>query len=78
MGRDRYSFSFRQDTPFMPPKFSKESEIFVSSILSKRRREIAERKVLRRDFLQIFYDWHEADPINFPEAHLKAYIGGFM
>jgi cytochrome P450 len=73
-----HTIPFAKYIPFMPSDGSKEMDAFFDNIIAKRRRDIEEKGVLKRDLFQMLLELNEANPVEFSEEHLKGSMMLFM
>jgi len=73
-----HSIPFAKYLPFLPSDGSGEMRAFLDGIIAKRRQEIVQKGVVKRDLFQIFIELNEANPVDFSLDHLRGSMLLFM
>jgi len=64
--------------PFVPPLQSPRLVKMTQDIIATRKAEMAQKKQVKKDILQIILDGHEADPVAIPELRIRDEMNTFM
>lgn len=71
-------FPFVKFLPFVPRTNADDINKIIDDIVARRRKEIKEKGVTKKDLVQIFIDNNDADPEGFTEKHIQEEMVLFM